>query len=122
MILIVDDHQDTCEVLAKLCERRGLPARYALSGEDALRTLHTDPPRVVVLDQMMPGKTGLDVLEHLAGDGRLDDVQVIFLSAVFDWQSYQKALRLGAKAWLVKGTVRLTDVVDRVADCLAQAG
>ena len=53
--------------------------------------------------------------------GRLDDVKVIFLSAVFDWQTYQKALRLGAKAWLVKGTVRLTDVVDRVADCLAQA-
>lgn len=121
MILIVDDHQDTCEALAKLCERRGLPARYALSGDDALRAMRSHEPRVLVLDQMMPGKTGLDVLEHLADRGRLDDVQVIFLSAVFDWQTYQKALRLGAKAWLVKGTVRFTDVVDRVADCLAQA-
>jgi putative two-component system response regulator len=114
-ILIVDDHQDTCEMLARMCERRGLTARYVLSGKDAIDAVREQTPAVLVLDQMMPDATGLDVLERLQAEGRLEKTPVVFVSAMYDWHVYQRAMRLGAKAWLVKGTVRLADVVDEVA-------
>lgn len=116
MILIVDDHQDTCEALARMCEKKGLPARYVLSGEDALKAVHDRMPKVLVLDHMMPGQSGLQVMERLHREGRLTDTTVIFVSAAYDWETYERARRLGARAWLVKGTVRLMDVVDEVAE------
>jgi CheY-like chemotaxis protein len=115
MILIVDDHKDTCEVLARLCARKGLPASYATSGQAALEHVRTHKPRVLLLDHMMPGTTGLDVLEQLHRDGHLESTKVLFLSAVFDHHLYRKALRLGAREWFVKGTIRLTDVVNHLA-------
>jgi CheY-like chemotaxis protein len=114
-ILIVDDHQDSCDVLARLCEKRGLSARYVLSGEEALAAVREQTPAVLVLDQMMPGASGLDVLEQLHAEGRLGKTAVVFVSAIYDWGAYQRAKKLGASAWLVKGTVRLSEVVDEVA-------
>ena len=119
MILIVDDHADTGEALTKLCQKRGMDAKYVTSGDEALASVYTDGPEVIVLDHMMPGRTGMEVLEALNREGRLEKTRVIFLSAVFDWDVFQKAKQLGAKQWLVKGTVRMTDVVDEVAE---QAG
>jgi CheY-like chemotaxis protein len=121
MILIVDDHQDSCEALTRLCERKGLPAKYVLSGDDAMAAVREESPSVLVLDHMMPGATGLEVLERLKSEGHLENTPVVFVSATYDWTTYQRAKQLGARAWLVKGTVRLADVVDQVAGLYAES-
>jgi CheY-like chemotaxis protein len=120
MVLIVDDHKDTCEVLQRMLTRTGMPAEYALDAIQAMEAIHKTKPAVILLDQMMPGYTGFDLLRSLRENPRLKDIPVIFFSVVFDWSLYQKAMRLGAHRWFVKGAVPLTEVVDAVAACYAR--
>ncbi len=117
MILIVDDHPDACEMLKRHLARKGFDADYALSGEEALQAMTKINPDVVVLDEMMPGKTGLEVFRALKSDPRYSDLAVIFFSAGYEYAKQQEALKLGAKAWFVKGVSRLDQVIDKITQC-----
>ena len=123
MILIVDDHPDTCEMLKRVLARRGMESTACQSGTAALSLLYqnSQKPKVVVLDEMMPDKTGLEVFRQLKADPSLKDINVIFYSAGFDYSKHQEALRLGAKAWFVKGVNRLDDLVRTISTCTGPA-
>ena len=117
-LLLVDDHHDTVAMLARAARRRGWDAELALSGEDALALIESHQPRVVVLDEMMPGISGLDVLRAIRARPDLADTKVVFYSAAFDREKQRDARRLGAVAWYVKGVSRLSEVVTTVEDLL----
>src|SRR5687767_12792727 len=76
MILIVDDHPDTCGFLVRLLGKRGYAATCAASGEAALAALAGVRPSLIVLDYMMPGMSGLDVLRRIRSDAALAAVPV----------------------------------------------
>src|SRR5438477_1258170 len=115
MILIVDDHFDSCEVLKRLLAQRGLEARCAHSAHEAMEMLKEFTPTVAVLDDMMPEATGVDLLKEMRRNPETAGIRVIFFSAVFDYDRQREAKRLGAKDWMVKGTVRMSELVDRIA-------
>jgi CheY-like chemotaxis protein len=115
MILIVDDHQDTCEAMQRLLTRKGLSAQYVLSGDEALEFCKVTKPDVIVLDDMMPGKSGLEVFHDFLKDPSMTGTKVIFYSAIFDFKKSQEAQRLGARAWMVKGTIHINEVINRIA-------
>ena len=71
MILIVDDHPDSCEPLKRLLTMVGHPAECVQSGPDALAYMRTVEPDAVVLDVRMPGMSGLDVLKIVRSDPNL---------------------------------------------------
>src|SRR5947207_1889278 len=89
MILIVDDHKDTCEALQRLLERKGMHSTYVLSGDEAIEFCKTNRPDVVVLDDMMPGKSGMEVFHAFLKNPALAGVKVLFYSAVFDFKKQQ---------------------------------
>lgn len=105
MILIVDDHADTCRLLVRLLRRNGFEARYAEGGAEALRVLRAldAKPGLIVLDYMMPGMDGIDVLRRLRADPALSGVPVVIYSAGGDRHVREEARRLGACHWLSKG-------------------
>src|SRR3712207_6491323 len=84
MILIVDDHTDTCDALKLLLERRGHQVEAAHSGYGALALLRNRTPELIILDMMMPGMNGVDVLRALRADPRLAGVPVLLYSADTD--------------------------------------
>src|SRR5258707_244458 len=85
MVLIVDDHHDTCEALQRMLQARGINAQFALDAASAMQHMKNELPQVVILDDMMPGKTGMELLKDIKTDPLLSDVPVIFYSAVFDF-------------------------------------
>ena len=121
MILIVDDHADSCEMLRRMLARHGYASESVGSAEAALTAAHAQRPDVIVMDEMMPDMTGLEAVRRMRQDPALKDVNVLFYSAAYDLRKLAEAQELGAKGWLVKGVNRLSDVVDKVADCLNQA-
>jgi CheY-like chemotaxis protein len=84
-ILLVDDNEDLRELYGTLLRREGYVVREAESGQQALAMLEREPangePCLLLLDLMMPGMTGADVLEELRQSGRLEKQPVIVLSA-----------------------------------------
>ena len=105
MILIVDDHLDTGTALARLLKTCGHEAVAVGSGMAALEMLQSMRPAVIVLDMMMPGMHGLEVLRRVREDARVKDVPVVVYSADYSLDTAERALRMGAQDFIVKGTV-----------------
>ena len=94
MILIVDDHEDTCDLVRRVLARDGLAAECLTDSRQAIAAMRAMRPGVVILDQTMPGLTGTEILAA---------IPVVMYSAVFEHGVAQVALGLGASEWLVKG-------------------
>ncbi len=99
-ILVVDDEPAIVTVVRERLEREGFQVRAVASGEEALAHLDADPADLVVLDVMLPGIDGFEVLRHLRGAG--DTVPVILLTARDEDVDKIVGLELGADDYLVK--------------------
>jgi CheY-like chemotaxis protein len=105
MILVVDDHLDTGAALARLLRMCGHEAVAVASGAAALEFIEATRPSVMVMDTMMPQMHGLEVLRRMRDDPRLRDIPVIIYSADDRFDVARQARDLGAKEFIVKGTV-----------------
>lgn len=104
-VLVVDDSEDTCRMLAKLIRRLGAPADCITSGEAALKWMTDHTPRLVILDIMMPGMDGMAVLHAIRADDRLKEVAVVMFSAVSDPAFRDYAISEGANDYWVKSSI-----------------
>lgn len=112
--MIVDDHLDTCALLIRLLESEGIDARCIDDPAAALRLIEALRPTLLVIDQMMPKLSGLEVLRAVRDIPSLGDVPTLFYSISEDGQ--EEARRLGAIDWLVKGKVTWEQLRVRVLD------
>jgi CheY-like chemotaxis protein len=103
-VLVVDDHEDIRHTFARLVRSCGHEAATAADGEEAIAEATERPPGLVILDLMMPGITGFDVLRSLRSDPRTRDVPVVVFSALNEPEFVEEALGLGANDYWVKGT------------------
>jgi len=99
-ILVVDDEPAIVTVVRERLEREGFRVRAVASGEEALEHIEQDPPDLLVLDLMLPGVDGLEVLRRLRGQGNL--VPVVVLSAKDEDVDKIVGLELGADDYLAK--------------------
>ena len=106
MILVVDDHGDVGDVLCRVLGKLGYPCHLACSGEEGMAMIRAHPPEqplLVVMDEMMPNMSGIEVLRAIRKEPKIAGTTVIFYSAGFDIAKREEALILGAAAWLLKG-------------------
>jgi DNA-binding response OmpR family regulator len=99
-ILVVDDEPAIVTVVRDRLEREGFAVRAAASGEEALAHVDTDAPDLIVLDVMLPGIDGFEVLRRLRGAGH--KVPVVVLTARDEDVDKIVGLELGADDYLVK--------------------
>jgi DNA-binding response OmpR family regulator len=99
-ILVVDDEPAIVTVVRERLEREGFTVRAVASGEEALAYMEADPADLVVLDVMLPGMDGFEVLRRLRGAGHT--VPVIVLTARDEDVDKIVGLELGADDYLVK--------------------
>jgi CheY-like chemotaxis protein len=79
-VLIVEDHDDTREVLRRLLEDEGVRVLEARDGREALRILTTVTPHVVLCDLQMPGMDGFTFIDRLQKDAKLCRLRVVALT------------------------------------------
>lgn len=99
-ILLVDDEQQFVSTLAERLELRGIEARVAHDGDQALEAVESEIPNVVVLDVIMPGMKGLEVLRRIKT--RHPAVQVILLTGQGATRDGIEGMRLGAFDYMMK--------------------
>jgi CheY-like chemotaxis protein len=113
-VLIVEDHVDTAELLRQWLGKRNIGAAITPDAPSAMAWLSRHSPRCLVLDEGIPGTSGLELLRQLKSHARLQAIPVIFYSASYDDGLARDAVALGAEAWFVKGVSRPEDLVSRV--------
>ncbi len=98
-VLVVDDEPTVREVVVGYLRRDGHDVAEAADGNAALELLDADPPDLVVLDMMLPGVTGLDILRRVRATS---DIPVIMLTARAEESDRVSGLELGADDYVVK--------------------
>lgn len=121
VILIVDDQPETCRPLAMLLRRLGHQADCVSSGEAALQWFSQALPDLVILDVMMPGMDGLEVLRHVRSDPRTAGVAVAMYSAVSDPSFKRHAIAKGANDYWVKASLDFSELQHRVENLTSAA-
>ncbi|MBN2519658.1 MAG: response regulator [Bacteroidales bacterium] len=101
-ILIVDDSSVNNYLLENILEEKGYTLQIAFDGKEALNFLNEDPPDLVLLDIMMPGIDGYEILDKMTSDNKLKNIPVIMVTSKTEPQDKQKAMDIGAIDYIEK--------------------
>jgi len=127
-VLVVDDEADITALVAYHLAKAGYRVSTAASGQDALKSARDERPDLVVLDLMLPGASGYDVLSELRKRDETREVGVILLTARRDEPDRIRGLSLGADDYLTKPfspaelTLRVAAVLRRIGSPAVSAG
>jgi DNA-binding response OmpR family regulator len=119
-ILIADDEPNILISLEYLMKREGYAVHVARDGQEALDVMRRERPRLVLLDVMMPRKSGIEVCQEMRGDETIKDTLVLMLTAKGRDTDVAKGLGVGADAYMTK-PFATKDLVAKVRDMLAAA-
>ena len=106
-ILVVDDEKPICDLIDLNLSASGYQCRTVQDGLEALNIIESEPFDLILLDIMLPGADGYDIMEYIRPMG----IPVIFITAKHEVRDRVKGLKLGADDYLVKPF----DVVELVA-------
>src|SRR5205823_11639016 len=101
-ILVVDDNASNRDLLTRRLQRQGHTVLEAEDGARALALVEKEELDLVLLDMMMPGISGYDVLARLKRDPRFLEIPVIMISALSELDSVVRCIEAGADDYLAK--------------------
>ena len=118
-VLIADDEQNIVISLEFLMKREGYQVEVANDGEEAVRRIRASRPDLVLLDVMMPKKSGFEVCQEIRSDPEMAGVRILMLTAKGRDTEVAKGLALGADAYMTK-PFSTRELVDKVRSMLEQ--
>ena len=121
ILLIEDDKflRRACEVGLK---KRGFTVLTASDGEEGLQQARSGSPDIILLDMLMPKLNGIETLAALKKDEKTRSIPVVILSNSSIDADIEKAKAVGAIGYLVKASLSLQELGDRVISFLEEAG
>ena len=117
-MLVVEDDPDLGDTIVTFLKEEGLDAKLARDGDQAMRLLDQLHPSAMILDLMMPRRDGFSVLRELRADGRIGNLPVIVVTAIFGLSERLYATELGAADYVTK-PFELDELLERVRNVLA---
>ena len=99
-ILIVDDEQESRELISEFLQLKGYQILIAADGQEAITIVKNERPHIVLLDIRMPGLDGIEVLKRIRAIDK--GIGIIMITAVKDERVGEQALKLGACDYITK--------------------
>jgi two-component system cell cycle response regulator DivK len=101
-ILIVDDNQDSRELVVKVLKTRGYQTIEAVDGEEALEKAVAERPDLILMDRSLPKIDGYEVTRRLKGQEEFKDIPIVALTAHAMSGDREKALEAGCEGYISK--------------------
>ena len=117
-VLIIEDDEFLRSLAAKRLEKDGYKVLVAPAGEPGLTTTESEKPDLILLDLLLPGLSGFEVLEKLKASAHSKATPVLVFSNLGERADIEKATKLGAADFMVKANFTLDDVIGKVNDLL----
>lgn len=115
-ILLIDDDI----FFRKLCRDQLIKAGFdfleATTGVEGLHKIETDNPDLILLDLMLPVKSGFELLKKIKSDSATKNIPVIIISNLSQESDIKEGMSLGAHDYLVKGETRLSEVAEMIKE------
>jgi len=116
-VLLVEDEDNIALALGHLIGRAGHELRRVSTGDDAMTALAEARPDLVVLDVMLPGRSGYEVCQLIRRDAALEGVKVLMITASGGDLERRKGLAVGADAFMTK-PFSTTELKQRITELL----
>lgn len=113
-ILVVEDDKFLRKVYESKLPKEGFTVVSAADGEAGLEAIKKEKPDLVLLDLIMPKKTGFEVLEALQSDPKAKPPVILVLSNLGQEEDIERSKALGATDFLVKSNLSIKEVVERI--------
>ena len=120
-ILIIEDDQRINKVYMAKLSVEGITVVTALDGEEGLRKIYSEKPDLILLDLMLPRKSGFDILKEIKADPKVKDIPVIILSNLAQEKEIEQGLALGAVDYLVKTDYSIQQVMEKIKKALEKS-
>ena len=118
VILQIEDDAFLAKIYAQKLESLGFEALVAGSGEEGMRVVTKENPACILLDILLPGMDGFEVLEKLKSDPITSGIPVIVVSSLGQREDIEKARSLGAAGYMIKSHISPQDVANKVKEIL----
>lgn len=113
-ILLVEDDKFLRELLAGKIRKEGYTVVEAITGEEGLSKTKEERPQLILLDLVLPGMGGFDVLDAVKKDPQVSGIPVIILSNLGSREDIDKAMALGAREFMVKAHHSPQDIIEHI--------
>lgn len=120
-VLLVEDDAFLSEIYSTRFRKAGYDVSVAEDGEEALLRARNAPPRVILLDLVLPKRNGFSVLEALKADEELKSIPVVVLSNLGEPGDIARGKALGAAGYIVKAHFTPTEVLNEVERILSES-
>lgn len=101
-VLLIEDEPNIIEAISFILSRDGWTVHTHADGTTAMDKVRASPPNLIILDVMLPGRSGFDILRDLRADAAGKDIPVMMLTARGQEKDRDLALRLGANHFMTK--------------------
>ncbi len=118
VLLLIEDNPLLTGLYKTAFEKEGLEVLFAHDGETGIALAKEKQPNAILLDLLMPGIDGLEVLKKIKSNSITKKIMVIILTIVSKEDSQKKAKDLGAEDYLIKSELELNEIVNRVLEHL----
>jgi len=119
-VLIIEDDQSLYNVYSAELKLRGYDVKHEADGMRAMATIEDYSPDLILLDIILPGRNGLEILEEIASREDLANIKVLMVTNYGNDSNVKKALELGAFDYVLKYNVVPSDLSEKVSQALGE--
>ena len=121
-VLLVEDDPFLSSLLKNRLQKEGIEINLAKDGEEALNSLKSAKPDLILLDLILPKKSGFEVMEEIRNDPQMQsqEVPIIIISNLGQPEDISRGEELGAIEYFVKAKTSIDELVNKIKDFLKQ--
>ncbi len=113
-ILVVEDDKFLRELITQKLSREGYDVKEAVDGEDGVVKVKEEKPDIILLDLILPGIDGFEVLAKIKEDSETESIPVVILSNLGQRDDVERGLKLGAVDFLIKAHFTPGEIIEKV--------
>jgi DNA-binding response OmpR family regulator len=113
-ILLIQEDKLLRELLDRKLTNHSYRVDVACSGEDGLRAVRLNTPDLIILEIMMLGKNGFEIMQELKEDEDLKNIPVIIVSNSGQSEELNKAKEMGVAGWILKTDLNLSELIKEI--------
>lgn len=119
-ILIVEDDNILAQAISTAVSRAGFTVDLAVDGEEGLKKMKAKKPDLILLDLILPKRSGEDVLSAMKQDEKLKDLPVLVTTVKDDNETISRCVKMGIRGYLVKAHYTLEEIVSQIKKVIAE--
>lgn len=121
-ILLIEDEPDLAEMFGNSLKGAGFQVEIVLDGADAVKAIKKIKPDLILLDLVLPQKDGYEILKEVKCDKAIDNSKIYVFSNLTQAEEINKAIKLGAKDFLIKSDYTPSKLVQKVNEIFCLNG